>query len=422
MPESAINSRPPSAPTLRVCLASLAFYPLYAGPALRFQRYAPGLHQRGVRMRVFTEVVTPDLVRRDGSVAGSNGANGETPYPTFEVVDGLPVQRVALPPGWRRQPAYFRRLAQQCRQPGGAVDVIQLLNLDLLAAPWLQQLRRQGIGLVFTHTLLGELSAKGLKRQLQRVHRRLPLQLVDRVVVSSSAMRERVQELGVTTPVTVIPNGVDTERFAPPANEAEKQALRRRLGLDTGWDIVLAIGPIIPRKGTEALVEAFVSLCRRHPRAHLLLVGPRHDLARPDLASFRRRLQQSIDGGAAQARVTFTGAVSNVEDYLKAADILAFTSRREGMPNVVPEAMATGLPVLMTPFIGLPQEFGRAGVHYVLSDWEQQRLAADLECLLTSVQMRQQIGEAGRRWVQQTQDVPYSLDAYAELYRELQQR
>lgn len=390
----------------------MSFYPLYAGPALRFQRYGPGLQRRGARLRVFTRMVHPDLVERDGSLASNPDQ-----VPQREVVDGMQVERVELPGGWRAQPAYFRKLAQYCRAHRHELDVVQLLNADFLAAPWLLQLRRMGLRLVYTHTLLSPMAPGGAKARLQRLHRRVPLELVDRVVVSSQAMARQIQELGPSTPVLVIPNGVDLERFRPARDETERASVRRELGLDPQWTVALAIGPIIPRKGTDALVEAFVPLCRDFPQARLVLVGPRHDLGRADLREFRERLRAMEE--AAPGRVIYTGPVSDVPAYLRAADLLVFPSRREGMPNVVPEAMAAGLPVVMTPFTGLPAEFGKPGEQYLLSSWEPAELRRDIRRLLEDEPLRRAMGEAGRAWVARNLDLEKSLDAYMDLYRDL---
>lgn len=265
---------------------------------------------------------------------------------------------------------------------------------------------------------MSDLAPGGIKRSLQRLHRRLPLDLVDAVVVSSQEMRARLLEIGAHTPVKVIPNGVDLLRFCP-AGPAERREVRARLGLDPDATVILAIGPIIPRKGVDALVAAFTRLHRQFPTARLVLVGPRHDLARPDLQDFHRRLMGMIDDAGAGSRVHFTGPVSDVQAYLQAADLLVFPSRREGMPNVVPEAMATGLPVVLTPFTGLPAEFGKPGQEYILSDWAPETLAADIRRLLVDAELRRALGQAGRAWVAARLDLEQSLDAYMDLYRSL---
>ena len=59
-----------------VCLASLSYHPLYSGPAVRFQRYAPGLADRGIRMSVFTQAVTATSARRRGLVPNGLESNG----------------------------------------------------------------------------------------------------------------------------------------------------------------------------------------------------------------------------------------------------------------------------------------------------------------------------------------------------------
>lgn len=405
-----------------VCLASLSFYPLYAGPALRFQRYAAGLQTRGAQLQVFTQAVTPALIHRDGWVGPGSPPEEGAEFPDFELVDGLPVRRTVLPAGWRREPAYFQRLAGFCRQQDGKVEVVQLLNADFLAAPWLLQLRRQGLGTVFTHTLLADLAPAGWKRAVQQLHRRVPLELVDVVVVSSEAMRRHLLELNTSTPIEIIPNGVDLNRFHPLEDPSKKTALRAQLGMDPDWRVVLAVGPVLPRKGTETLVEAFAGLHAEFPNARLVLVGPRHDLSRESLADFHRRIQTAIRDAGAREKVIFTGAVDNVRDYFQAADMLVFPSRREGMPNVVPEAMASGLPVLMTPFTGLPMEFGRAGSHYLLTDWAPERMREDLRRLLVDPGLRRQLGSEARRWIAAQMDLERSLDAYMDLYLRLRKK
>lgn len=410
---------------IRVCLASASFYPLYAGPAIRFQRYARDMSHLGVRYQVFTQAVTQKLLDRDGSLEGRNehGTNTSVSIPSeaplFEVIDGLSIHRTLLPGGWRRAPTYFNRLADFCRKQTEQVEVVQFLNLDIWATPSLHRLKRSGISTVFTHTLLGDLSTKRWKRTLQRVYYGFPFNQVDCVVVSSGTMRRQLEALRVVTPIRVIPNGVDLQRFRPVENEDEKASLRKQLSLNLRSKIILAVGPVTPRKGSDALVRAFAAICANHPDACLVLVGPRHDLARKNLDSFRRQVQQVIASVKAQERVIFTGPVGNVQAYLKAADLLVFPSRREGMPNVVPEAMACGLPVIMTPFIGLPEEFGQPGIHYLLSDWNTQTLGHDIASLLSDDRRRRQLGLAARKWVELRLDVRQSIRAYAELYQDI---
>ena len=109
----------------------------------------------------------------------------------------------------------------------------------------------------------------------------------------------------------------------------------------------------------------------------------------------------------------------NVETYLRASDIFVFPSQREGMPNVVLEAMATGLPVLLTPFVGLAADFGQAGREYLLAPREAQAVAANLADLLENDGLRLTLGQQARNWVREHLSIETSLDRYAALYYEL---
>ncbi len=410
--------------SVNLCLATKSYYPLYAGPAVRFQRYGQGLAKRNIRMQVFTQAVTDELIARDGSLAEikenkSQREENKKTLPLFEMVDNIPVQRAKLSPNWRRHQMFFRDLVRYCKDQREKIDVIQILSLNFWALPYVYQLRRMGMGTVFTHTLLGDFSSNRWRQRWQRFQRSIPFNLVDYVVVSSSSMKEQLEKFKISVPIQVIPNGVDLRRFHPISDDSVKAQLRRQLGLNPKWDVILAIGPIVPRKGTDALVEAFTTICHEFPNAHLVLVGSRHDLNRPSLKAFHQKLQHIITTTDTKARVIFTGAVSNVQDYLQAADFLVFPSHREGMPNVVPEAMACGLPVIMTHFLGLPDEFGIPGQHYILSDWDTKRLANDIRIFLAEPSRRAGLGQAARRWVEQNLDVEKSLDDYAALYRKV---
>ena len=405
---------------IRVCLASPLFYPVYSGPAVRFGRYLPGFLARGVEARVFTG--TPNAVKAAMSgvqVDWQARRTGE--LLPVETTNGVPVHRVRLPDGHpqRRSLAFGLSLVEFCRRPEYRPAVVQFVNLPYTLTPALLRLRRLGIGTVFTSTMLPELPPNPLKRWVLRRAVVFPTGLVSRVVVSSGAMRDMLRGLGVRDPIEVIPNGVDTARFRPPASLAERIAIRRQLGIGAHDPVLLFVGPITARKGVDLLLEAWSRIALDWPRAHLLLVGPRQAENNPQEAAFHRKLNELVEASRAPERIHFLGLVPNVEDYMRAADIFVFTSRREGMPNVVPEAMASGLPVISTPFLGLPAEFGHAGRHYLLAGFDPELLATRITELLADRGARAAIGAAARRWTEDHLAIDRSLDRYVELYREV---
>lgn len=167
------------------------------------------------------------------------------------------------------------------------------------------------------------------------------------------------------------------------------------------------------------MLEAWLRLRSTHPRPHLVLAGPRLDATHPANREFHGRLNALVASAAAPERIHMPGMVRNVEDYMRAADLFVFPSRREGMPNVIPEAMACGLPVLMTRFIGLPAEFGEPGRHYLPVRRDPEALAAAIGRLLGDSGSRRALGREARTWVERQLSVTRSIQRYAALYREL---
>jgi glycosyltransferase involved in cell wall biosynthesis len=89
------------------------------------------------------------------------------------------------------------------------------------------------------------------------------------------------------------------------------------------------------------------------------------------------------------------------------------------MGNAALEAMACAVPVVLTPFVGLPQEFGKPGREYLLAEHDPAAIAAAITILLDNRNLRLDIGNNALAWVKQTMDVERSLDRYAALYREI---
>lgn len=408
--------------SIRLCLASNTFYPLFSGAALRFQRYAPGLFRRGIRMSVFTQAVTKEEISLRGLLDNGLSAqylspDGSQDWPLFEVVERLPITRAEVPNGWRGPPTFFSNLFTHCRH--SEVDIVQFFGLPISSAPWIWRFRNRGIPTVTTCTMVGETSKNPLRRIVQRVQRRFAFNMVDLVVASTNVMKRYLLDLGVSSPIKVIPNGVDLKRFTPVKTASDKTRMRHRLQLDPAWEIILAIGSVNRRKGLDILVDAFAKVAKERPGTYLLIVGAIGKSKSKKSASFAEKLLHTIESTHAQGRVIFLGSKSNVEDYLQAADLLVFPSRREGMGNVVLEAMACGLPLITTPFIGLAEDFGIPESHYVLSKPSSTDLANDISRLLASPRARDHLGKGARNWVERTQDVNDILDRFNATYRDL---
>ncbi|WP_432257903.1 glycosyltransferase [Cupriavidus sp. TMH.W2] len=147
--------------------------------------------------------------------------------------------------------------------------------------------------------------------------------------------------------VIVMPNGIDTNRFRQ--DDASRERMRRDLGLNAGEVLVLNVGRLVPEKDQAMLIEAFREVHRRIPRARLMIAGD---------GPLRAGLTSQIAGYGLNHAVLLIGARKDIPELLRAADVFVLSSRIEGMPLAVGEALASGLPVVSTAAAGVAELAG----------------------------------------------------------------
>ena len=165
------------------------------------------------------------------------------------------------------------------------------------------------------------------------------------VMCASAALGERLVQAGAAPQrIAVIYNGVDSARFFPVRNHEN----RKPLGLSDDAKLLLFIGNLKPSKGCVDLLDAFVNLAATQPQLHLVFIG--------DGAARDTLLQRATRRGLA-ARVHLIGKIEHdhLPAWFAACDLFCLPSHNEGVPNVVLEAMACGVPVLATQVGGIPE-------------------------------------------------------------------
>lgn len=140
--------------------------------------------------------------------------------------------------------------------------------------------------------------------------------------------------------IAVIYNGVDQERFHPRNREKARGRIKAEWGIPADAPVVLFVGSGFQRKGLDRLLRMWASPRLRH--VYLLVVG--EDAQRHRYASWAER--------EGWGKIIFTGRQEAVEDFYGAADLLALPAFQEAFGNVVLEALASGLPVLVSRAVG----------------------------------------------------------------------
>ena len=174
---------------------------------------------------------------------------------------------------------------------------------------------------------------------------RITMQQADHNIAVCTALKEAMVEIGAeASKVTVVPNGVDGDKFYP----IDKKSAKQKIGM-SGSKIILSVGQLIPRKGMDILINSFNNLIQQTDEDVKLVIAG-------DGAS-RNELEQLVTRLNLKDRVFLVGSHPHDElnVYYNAADLFCLASSREGWPNVVMESLATGTPVVATNIWGTPE-------------------------------------------------------------------
>ena len=224
----------------------------------------------------------------------------------------------------------------------------------------------------------------------RRQHERLLWRLAHGIVCNSNSQRdELIHYLGVPpSRVTVVHNGVDIERFSP--------------GPRAGRARLLCVARLVPKKDHGTLIKAFERLLMRRPDARLQLVGS------GPLENGLRRMARTLP----QDAVEWLGARMDLVPLYRECAMLVLSSRAEGLPNAVLEAMACARPVVATAVDGVPEvlENGRTG--FLVPPGRPEKLAEAMEAVLADPERATAMGLAGRDKVAQY----FSMDAMKRGY------
>ena len=212
---------------------------------------------------------------------------------------------------------------------------------------------------------------------------------------------------------TVIPHGVDTDRYAPPA---DRMAAFAQTGLP-GRYAIGCFGRLRAQKGSDLFVQAMCRLLPRYPDFAAVLVGA----VTAEHASFANDLKNRIEAAGLQSRIVITGElpIEDVQRWYQRLTIYAFTSRNEGFGLTLIEAMSVGA-ALVASRAGAAELVVEDGVTGVLTpSGDVDALVAALEPLMRDPASAAQMGERGRARVLEKFSLDVEAAAIAELYRTL---
>jgi glycosyltransferase involved in cell wall biosynthesis len=310
-------------------------------------RQVVALRDRGLDARVLSPVARPLVPFPDGA-----GREVGSTHPEARRIDGVPVvyapyRHVPHALSARLEAALFLRSLREHAESvfSDGPDVVH--GFWLFPMGYGSARLAEELGLPSVVTALGSdvhtypERHRGTERLSRSALRRADLSLA----VSRDLERQMRRLADAPVRTDVVYNGLDSERFHPPEDRA---STRRRLGLPGEGRGICFVGRLVEEKGTRELMEAFGRLARTRSDLWLSVVGD-------------GPLEDEVRGWARKER--FSGRVfvpgrvpqEEVAEWMRAADLFTLPSYAEGLPNVVMEAMACGLPAVATDVGGISE-------------------------------------------------------------------
>lgn len=211
--------------------------------------------------------------------------------------------------------------------------------------------------------------------------------------------------------IRTIRNGVEDDPYSESLGEHFE--VRDELGIPRAVPVVGAVAVLSNQKGLTYLLEAMVTVLESHPNVHLIIVG-----SGPLESELRRKIEISGLG----EKVLITGWRKDARRLMKAFDIFALPSLWEGLPVVLLEAMAAGLPAVCSDVGDNARVIsdGKSGIIVPAAD--SNALASALLRLLDDSALARSMGKNARRAYLTQFDVAHMVEAYEKIYLELQNR
>jgi len=218
------------------------------------------------------------------------------------------------------------------------------------------------------------------KRWLLAQAERLVAKVTTKIICVSKHDRELALQFKVARPdqLVVVHNGIVPHRFL----QADGARVRRQLGLEE-TPVLTFVGRLATPKDPLTLLRAIQSLSR----GKLILVGD---------GPLQSRAERFIRQNGLASRVILTGARMDIPDILAASDVFVLSSRWEGLPLVIIEAMMVGLPVVASRVGGVPELVEDGITGFLVPPGDPEALAEALQRLFKDKELRRRMGEAGR--------------------------
>lgn len=257
---------------------------------------------------------------------------------------------------------------------------------------------------VFTMSLMGNDNPSYIRQQSRGRIQVALLRHFDGVIGLSPALVDDAKKNGLRK-VICLPNFLAIPQLEEEMDDTailiSRSKARTKLGIPKESQVLLFVGSIIHRKGVDILINSFVYLAKKHPNLVLILVGPhRKEETNKIDEGYVNQLKEIVQLAGLERRVFWAGMIrdqSALVEYYRSADVFVFPTHNEGSPNVLAEAMAAYLPIVVSHLPGITDilvEDGRNG--FLIEQNNVSEFSFAIERLLLDKPLLKAMGAAGK--------------------------
>ena len=367
--------------------------PEYGGPVTMARGLTAALVQQGVHCEIVTARGLSDVL----PIPGVKIHQFDTNFPA---------------PFWR---AYSRKMRRFLDAKSGNFDIIHSYEtMSYVTYAAFHSARKKDIPIIIQTADSLSIPSLRYKRIRKEIYRKLILDDIlksaDFLHMSSDSEAIRISNMGYTTPKYVLPNGVALDK----AISYTKTEFLEEYPLLAGKRVILFLGRLHYKKGLDVLARNFATLASMFPNIILLVVGPDD--------GYRSKMMSILDKLGVLDRTVFTGMLTGDHKLAayQCADLFASLSYSDSSSNTILEALAAGLPVVISEHCNFPEvSEHKAGFVVPLKD---KSICEAISTLLLDNHLVAQMGRNGRKLIEKSytwESIATSITSY---YRALLQR
>jgi glycosyltransferase involved in cell wall biosynthesis len=387
----------------KIWLISYHLEGVTAGPSVRFQRYAPYFGEQGYRLVFVTLKTNPGL-------------------PDTEQKEHFDIIRVSSNFKYFHNTLFLAKSLIKAIFAKDKPSTILTFSITTFHLWLIPLIKLRGLKLIFVNTMSLHTTYLGGKSIFASIYNKLHFFLygilfrnLNYIINSSNALTAGFKQHGVpSNKLKTIYNGVNNQRFKP-VSETEKLDYRKKLNLPETGKIILFVGLKVERKGILDLMESWKLFYKNMPDHYLLMVGDEKSSASdPDYNKHWEGIKKEIENP--ELRIINRPNHPAIEEYFYSSDIFIFLSKKEGMPNVVLEAMSAGLPMIITEFEGFSDDYGEDGKEYLLVNRDANQIAESLSKLCNDQNLYQTIKSNSIKRISDHFLLEKSISQYTQLF------